>query len=84
MIMSVVKSLAPVTLGTVLIAISPASLSASDAQDLAFAHADMPIKQLKDVYLDCERGGRRCAGDGRRDVLFDARVPTRRAIAVCA
>jgi hypothetical protein len=83
MIMSVVKSLAPVTLGTVLIAISPASLSASDAQDLAFAHADMPIKQLKDVYLDCERGGRRCAGDGRR-VLFDARVPTRREIAVCA
>ncbi|MER8504881.1 hypothetical protein, partial [Mesorhizobium sp. M0955] len=59
---SVVKSLAPVTLGTVLIAISPASLSASDAQDLAFAYADMPIKQLKDVYLDCERGGRRCAG----------------------
>ncbi|MER8956885.1 hypothetical protein NKH98_30220 [Mesorhizobium sp. M0833] len=53
MIMSVVKSLAPVTLGTVLIAISPASLSASDAQGLAFAHADMPIKQLKDVYLDC-------------------------------
>ena len=49
MIMSVVKSLAPVTLGTVPIAISPASLSASDAQDL-FAHADMPIKQLKDVY----------------------------------
>lgn len=44
MIMPVVKSLAPVTLGTVLIAISPASLSASDAQDLAFAHADMPIK----------------------------------------
>ncbi len=50
MIMSVVKSLAPVTLGTVLIAISPASLSASDAQDLAFAHADMPIKQLKDPW----------------------------------
>ncbi|MER9796607.1 hypothetical protein NKJ36_05530 [Mesorhizobium sp. M0142] len=68
MIMSVVKSLAPVTLGTVLIAISPASLSASDAQDLAFAHADMPIKQLKDVYLDCER---EAAGAlGAEDVMY--------------
>jgi hypothetical protein len=56
----------------------------SVVKSLALAHADMPINQLKDVYLDCERGGRRCAGDGRRDVLFDARVPTRRAIAVCA
>jgi hypothetical protein len=54
MIMSVVKSLAHMALGTLLIAIGPASMSVSDAQDLASAHGDMPIKQLKDVYLDCD------------------------------
>ncbi|RWO77842.1 hypothetical protein [Mesorhizobium sp.] len=55
MIMSVVKSFAQVALGTMLIAISPASMSVSDAQDLSSAPADMPIRLLKDLYLDCER-----------------------------
>jgi hypothetical protein len=68
MIMSVVKSLAPVTLGTVLIAISPASLSASDAQDLAFAHADMPIKQLKtSIWI---ASGEAAGALGTEDVMY--------------
>jgi hypothetical protein len=55
MIMSVVKSLARVMLGALMIATSPVSMSVSDARDLASVHADMAIEQLKDVYLDCER-----------------------------
>jgi hypothetical protein len=69
MIMSVVKSLAHMALGTLLIAIGPASMSVSDAQDLASAHGDMPIKQLKDVYLDCEREAAASAL-GTDDVMY--------------
>ncbi len=69
MIMAVFMSLVHVTLSTMLIAISPASMLVSDAQDLASAHADMPIKQLKDVYLDCEREA--AAGAlGTDDVMY--------------